>query len=409
MSLMPLIDRLAAFDFGAAPVVSLYLNAEPDQHGRDRDRILSFVRKELADRIRTYPQRSSDRESLEADKARIERYLHDELERSANGVAIFACAAADNFFEVAQVGVPLLEDQLFVGAEPHLYPLARLHDQHPRHAALLLDTNSARLLVFSLGQAVLEKKVEGAKTRRSTAGAWSQARYQRHIENYHLQHIKEVVEALDRVVREEGIEHVVLGCDDAALPLVREQMPAGLQEKVVDVLRLDMKTPQHEVLARSLDALREQDARDDREKVARLFDAYRAGGLGVVGVEATRVALEIGQVDELLISAAPTDVQPESAGAGPGQAGRAVAAAAEGGAAGVASAAGLIEPAGGESDDPTAAAEALVRLAQKTSAAVTFIEEPALLAEIGGVGAFLRYRVEGPQRANAQASMPQRP
>ena len=38
-------------------------------------------------------------------------------------------------------------------------------------------------------------------------------------------------------------------------------------------------------------------------------------------------------------------------------------------------------------------ADRLVTLARQTGAHVRFIEEPALLAEVGGVGAFLRFRV----------------
>ena len=42
---------------------------------------------------------------------------------------------------------------------------------------------------------------------------------------------------------------------------------------------------------------------------------------------------------------------------------------------------------------PEKVADQLVRLARQTSANVRFIEEPALLAEAGGVGAFLRFTV----------------
>ena len=38
-----------------------------------------------------------------------------------------------------------------------------------------------------------------------------------------------------------------------------------------------------------------------------LLGAYRANGLAVVGIEATRKALEMGQVDELVIAAPPPD------------------------------------------------------------------------------------------------------
>jgi peptide subunit release factor 1 (eRF1) len=38
------------------------------------------------------------------------------------------------------------------------------------------------------------------------------------------------------------------------------------------------------------------------------------------------------------------------------------------------------------------AADLLVTRARRTGARVTFIEDPALLAPVGGVGALLRYR-----------------
>ena len=53
------LDRLAAFDNTAFPVVSLYLNMQPDGHGRDHYE--PFLRKELADRVRTYGAQGPER------------------------------------------------------------------------------------------------------------------------------------------------------------------------------------------------------------------------------------------------------------------------------------------------------------------------------------------------------------
>jgi peptide subunit release factor 1 (eRF1) len=227
---------------------------------------------------------------------------------------------------------------------------------------LLADTNSARLLVFGLGKRLDEQQVINPKTNRTSVGGWSQARYQRHNENYHLHHAKEVVEALDRIVREEGIERIVLSGDEVIMPTLHEQLPPHLAEKVIDILHLDIKTPEHEVLQATLEAMRERDAKDDAEKVNRMLGEWRAGGLAVVGAHDTLAALEIGQVDELLISASRdaillTDEQ-QRAGA-----------------------------------ETTQVADELVTKAHQTSARVTFIENADLLAGVGGVGALLRYRL----------------
>jgi peptide subunit release factor 1 (eRF1) len=191
----------------------------------------------------------------------------------------------------------------------------------------------------------------------------------------------------------------VIAGDEVIVPLLREQLTEELAAKVVDVLRLDIRTPEREVLEKSLDALREHDAKDDREAVERLLDAYRAGGLAVVGVEATRTALEVGQVDVLLITATPVAIAVEAPGDGPASQARAVAAAAEGGAGGVATAA---TPIAVPEDTPPdqaamAVADELVTKARQTSATVRFIEDASLLADVGGVAAFLRYRVAGPR------------
>ena len=66
------------------------------------------------------------------------------------------------------------------------YPLARLDDEHPRYAALLVDTNSARIFVFGTGQLLDEVDVQSPKTKHIKSGGWSQARFQRHVENVHL-------------------------------------------------------------------------------------------------------------------------------------------------------------------------------------------------------------------------------
>jgi peptide chain release factor subunit 1 len=376
MSLNEHLDRLAAFEPAPFPVISLYLNTQPDQHGRDN--FDSFVRKEFSARAKTYPLRSSDRESFDRDTERINKYLQNDLRPSTNGLALFACAGADDFFEAVQLEAPVEEHRLYVTNQPHLYPLAHLNDQYPRYAALLADTNSARLFVFGLGELLDKQEVSSPKVNRTSVGGWSQARYQRHVDNVHLHHAKEVIEALDRLVREDKVEKIIMAGDEVIVPVLREQMPRHLDEKLIDVLRLDTATPEHQVLQATLETMREQDAKDDADRVKRLFGQYRAGGLAVVGAPDTLAALTAGQVDELVLSASLeqfhsdeqevnkllTDIAPVTGG-NPSTS----------------------EPPG------VIMADTLVTLAQQTGARVTFIEDPELLASVGGIGAFLRYRI----------------
>lgn len=373
-SVAELVELLSIFELVGVPVISLYLNAQPDEHGHDNYH--TFVRNELRERAKTFPTGSPERESFDQDVERIEAYLKDEVRASANGIAIFACAGAGDFFEAIQLDAPIENNRLYVYDQPHLYPLARLMDQYPRYAVLVANTNSARVFVFGRGAKLDSEEVKNRKTNRTKVGGWSQMRYQRHLANYHLHHAKEVVEVLERVVRDERAEHVILAGDDVIIPLLREQMPLQLGEKVIDVMSLDINAPEHEIFESSMESLREHDSQTDAEKVSRLLNEYRGNGLAVVGVAETLAALSNGQADDLLISAAPGELQYDEEKV------RAVLAAYS---------AGDGEPAVDPSE-PRLVADELVKRAQASAASVTFIEDASLLADVGGVGATLRYR-----------------
>lgn len=178
-------------------------------------------------------------------------------------------------------------------------------------------------------------------------------RYQRHVEKLQAEHARELIRALERVVREEQVEHVVLAGDEVNIPLVKNELSKELSAKVIDVLRLEAHTPEHQVMKAAAEALRRYDAKTDAEVVETVLDDYRAGGLVVVGTKQTREALERGQVDQLYLSAR------------------------------------------GPTDDPAITVDELVAKARQTSASVRFIEDPALLAGAGGVAAALRYQPSG--------------
>jgi peptide subunit release factor 1 (eRF1) len=342
------LDRLGSSDTGPFPVVSLYLDLKPNERGRDR--FEPFLKKELADRMATYPASGPERASLDKDAEQIRAYVTS-VDPALNGLALFACSGVD-LFEAIPLAAGVDQHRLYISNQPHLYPLAQILGTSPRYLALLADTNSARIFVFAATGLERVEEVAGIKTKRMKIGGMSQARYQRHTENFHLHHAKEVVDVVARLVRDEGIEQVVIAGDDLIVPLLREQLPKDIAERVVDVVKLDIRAPQRQVLDTTLAALREKDAQTDSERVEALIGAYRAGGLACVGVDKVRKAFAIGQVDELLIAAMP----------------------------------GVIDGPDGTADD-------LVAQAARTSAKVSVIEEASLLEPVGGVGAFLRFKV----------------
>lgn len=338
----------------------MYLNLQSDQHGKDH--YAAFVRKELAGRARTFPAPSEARDSFDRDVERIERYLAEEVSPTANGLALFACAGLDDFFEAMALDAPIPGHRLSVAGEPHLYPLELVLDQHPRHAVVLADSHAARLFVFGRGQINRTETVVGEKVNHSSVGDWSQMRYQRHTEKLQADHARELVKSLERLVRDEGIKHIVLAGDEVNVPLVKNELSKELAAMVIETVKLDVRTPEQDVMKAAAEALRRHDSKTDAEVVERVLGDYLAGGLGVAGLEETQIAIDNGQVYELLLTAVPA----------------------------------------ADAGEPDGSADTLVSKARQTSARIRFIEDPALLAAVGGVAAALRYRVDGPPAPRAE-------
>ena len=369
------LARLVAFEPTTFPVLSVYLNTQSDQHGRAAD-AAPYLHREFKALARTWAPSSPERQSFDQDVERIVAYASDKIDPAANGVAIFACWGAEEFFEAIQLTAPVSDNRVYAYNQPHLYHLAHIDEQYPRYAAVLTDTNTARIFVFGLGQAIGAEEVKGEKVHRVKVGGWSQARYQRRVGNAHQEHAKEVIERLAQIVREDQVSHIILAGDSVVIPLLQEQLP---QEMVpmVEVMKLDIHSSDQDVLTATLARLQQQEANTAAEKVERLMQQYRARGLAVVGVQETLEALANGQVEELLISGALEESHPE-----------------------VEEVQAILAPeipdseGGTESEEPRQVSlpDLLVTKAKQTAATVTFIEDAALLESTGGVAAFLRWR-----------------
>jgi peptide chain release factor subunit 1 len=340
-SLARTLERLARMEPVRAPLLSLYLNAQPDSRGKDN--YGAFIRKELRRLVADFPPRSSERESIEKDAEAIERWLSQEVRPSANGIAIFACSAA-GFFEALQLDAPIESHRLTIGDRPHLASLARIVDRYPRHAVVLADTNHARIYVFGRGRTIDREELTSEKVSRTDTGGWSQLRYQRHVEDHYLHHAKELAERLSRIVAEERAEYVFLAGDEVIMPLLRSHLSKDLSRKVVGVLRLDIRTPENEVLKAAEEALSAHVAEKEAERIEHLRGEWRAGGRAVAGTRKVLEALRNGQADEAWIATGA-----------------------------------------GEADQ-------IVQGALATSAKVHFVEKPELLADMEGVAASLRYK-----------------
>jgi len=263
----------------------------------------------------------------------------------------------NDLFETVLLDAPIARHSVSVSNQPELFQLALALDQSPRHAVVFATSHLARIFVFGHGQTIAVETVQGRHVHRSSGGGWAQSRFQRHVDALQAEHARELVQALAQIVRDEDVDRIVLAGDEVNVPLIKSELPDELSTKVIDVLRLEAHSPEHDIKEAAADAVRRHDAAVDRAAVIAALDEARARGLAVAGLTDTMAALENGQVRELYLS--------------------------------------NTDRFGGGSHDVSA--NELVRLAKRTSADLRFIEDVTLLAGVNGIAAALRFRVKGPQ------------
>ena len=371
------LTRLLDQQPGDAPFVSLYLNTEPNENGKKQ--FGTFLKKQFNDHIAVLDEGSDRRQSLQQDSERVSAYL-DDLDPAVRGVAIFTTAGGSELFETFEFEIPFPEDRFYLFDRPYVFPLARLIDQNPTFVVVSADTNAANIYVVKRSETVRHEEIQNTKTNRSEVGGWSQMRYQRHIENFHQQHAREVIEELDKIVRKDRIDRIVLAGDQAVIiPLLRDEMSKELSDKVIDSLALNVNTPEHEVIEQARAAVDKYDVEQDKATIDHLFEVDYDDGVGVTGVEKTLTALLNGQVQELYLTADPDDIAYRTQDVK------------------------VVMKDYSPGDEPDTAATAdkelllneLIRLAAGSADRIRFIEDTHLLKAVGGVGAILRYQTKG--------------
>ncbi len=388
MNLTKTIEKLAAFEPTGGKFITIYLDTSANDNGQEN--FMPWLKNQFYEYGIQFESNEEKQRTYKEIQERVYNFLETEADKAANGIAVFAEAGGD-FFESVQLDEPFPNNRFFVFDRPHIFPLVRMVEQNPKYAVLWADTNKAAIYVFG-GENTLNKKIasnakveeiQNTVTNHSQVGGWSQARYQRHIENFHLQHAKETVEELEKIMRERNIEHLVLcGDEKSIMPILRPQLSKETDEKVIAVLSMSQYASEQEIREKTRDLLAIENALNDKDHVERVINAAKsAAGLGTLGVEKTLAALSSGQVKELVVS---SDFEAIKYNA------KEVEQVLKDYALGEDNSANDELP---QASEKRQIADELISRALNSAAKIIFIEDHSLLENEGGVGAVLRYNM----------------
>jgi len=278
-------------------VSSLYLRLWPDF------RIFRTKAKDLiSDKIGNLGDLPEEEKRLvERDLEKLQEFVGAFQEGGYQGLALFSCAA-EGMWEVFPLPQPV-RDVIVIDFSAYIRPLVRSLDHYRRVCTLLIDQTEARLFEIFMGKIEEQSEIFTEVPSRVREGGWhglSEKRMERHVDQHLQDHLEKVADQTFLHFRERDFDWLFLGGQDEILSKMENTLHSYLRQRLKRTFRLDMDASPKTVLARALDMEREVKTEEDKALVFRLKNSLRSGGLGVIGINETLSSLYEKSVHMLL-------------------------------------------------------------------------------------------------------------
>jgi peptide chain release factor subunit 1 len=298
------LRELAAFRADKGCAVSFYLSLDPSDSPTPGD-LQTRMRSVLAEAERQLQERRpslahDEREAIKADLERLRTWFDDEFQRDGTrGLAVFA-AGLDNVWQPLALVEPV-DDAARIDRELYVAPLVRLAGRPEGALVAYVGRERADLYRLSGGRLVGIADQTEEVPGRHDQGGWSQARYERHIEEIVNRHLGDVAATLDAAVRKlRGVPLVLIGPDEVR-PELEDLLARETRACIVGWAAAEAHADPQRLLEAALPLLAEWSARRDEELLERWREEAARNGRAAAGWDETLEAASDGRVDLLLV------------------------------------------------------------------------------------------------------------
>jgi peptide subunit release factor 1 (eRF1) len=301
------IHELAEFEDRGACALSFYFQpAAPRNKAHKEEGIITKdLAREALRQLESKSQKDKEKsEAARADLDRIVRLAQDLRGNGAHGKAVFACAAQDFWREYdlpAQPG----STQLLVGRHFHLKPLAQILGAFPSLGVVLLDRHRARLFDLRLGELTERLDLFHPLPRRGRSdgfAGYDAGHAERRVADEARQHFKTVGESIKEFLEKGIFEKWILGCQETHWSQFEPQLHAYVAQRLLGRFSADAAhITRDEIRSQAERIFAERQAQRCREALRETLDQARSGARGVTGLRRVLHALELGEVQTLLM------------------------------------------------------------------------------------------------------------
>jgi peptide chain release factor subunit 1 len=295
---------LAGFRADQGCAISLYLNLDPSEVPTPAD-VETRANSLISDVQRKFDERKASlgheqREALKHDIERIKAWFDDGLDRhGVRGIAVFA-ATLDNFWSTLPLPDPVA-DQVRIASDLCLAPLARLVGRSD--GVLVAAVGRERGQVFKLAGGSLVEIADETEDMpgRHDQGGWSQARYERHIDEVVERHWRRVADTLDACVRQHPRARVVLVGAEEMRSDFEEILSSEVKNHHLGWTTAEAHADAPQLLEAARPVIEEWRANREEDMIARWREEAAKNGRASKGWEQTLEAASDGRAELLLV------------------------------------------------------------------------------------------------------------
>ena len=296
------LRRLAGLRPGEARVLSLFLRLDPSELPTPpaRASAITSLCDEAERRARDASGLSHDAHvALLEDVERARSFLQrSDFARGAHALALYCCTPA-GLFEAIRLPRPI-DSAVVIDETPWVEPLADLVAL-PDVCVVLVNRRTTRLLCGSGERLVEVTAFQDDVHGQHDQGGWSQARYQRSIQEEVEDHLRHAADALARHLRRHPVAHLLIGTPGELSGTFESKLHPDVLARVAGRIDVDVEHSSPDDVRRAAsDALESQLRRREREALDRLAAGVGTNGRAAAGLEDVLSALYERRVETLL-------------------------------------------------------------------------------------------------------------
>lgn len=245
-------------------------------------------------------------------KSRTEQFL-GEYQAQNKSLGLIVGDSFERSFDIPFT----VENQVSFG-KPNVMPLLWALDEYEPYLIVLVDQNQARFFISYLGSAEFQPGTtlnldfgadhfgdKAVRVATQTGEYVSRGSVRDEFADFVDEHVaqlhRKVVDQIKTLSDKHQVRRIILGGNEQAAHHVRSLMPDKLAESVVAVLPIPIHTDTQEMIERVQPTALEHERQEEIKLVQEIVDLAKAGGRGALGWEAVRKALQMQQVELLIL------------------------------------------------------------------------------------------------------------